>query len=595
MRALTVGLLLAAIVFPVSATEPVRPIAILLEPLGESAEGVVARVSFRFATPPEVPEETGLFLQGSFLQGGTVLRNFRYPVPPEQRSAVSLIQTLSEGPVEIEVRLIMPLDEGAPVMIAKTSEKFDVVKTGKPYVASAADGPEAIVAEGVVPENIGAVTIRTPRRDVALNLFIVDVDVIAPVTRVEFWAAGKKILARNSPPYSAELDLGKLPKRVEVRAVGYDAAGRYVDADAFVVNERETPLELKITRTMTPDGVSHIKLSLQNPKNTAIRSVTLYAGDRKIQEWSRPPYAIDLPVSALAGSEFIRASAIDDTGYEASDLLFLSGDRFMESIEVHLVELPVSVTDASGTAITDLEAKNFSVSENGKPQKISNFNFAANLPISVGVLLDHSGSMEKRMSDVKAAAISFFRSILRPTDRAFIGAFAGDPSRTAPFVSSLETLEAQVNAIPEAKGGTALYDAIVTGLYRFRNLQGRKALVVLTDGEDTASRLEWNDMLTYARASRVPIYFIGIGFTFGNIGGPGMMRDLAAETGGNAYFIKSTAQLNDAYAQLEKDLRTQYLLSYYIETTTKDQEYRTVEVKVDRPDARVRTIRGYIP
>ncbi|HEX7807135.1 MAG TPA: VWA domain-containing protein, partial [Thermoanaerobaculia bacterium] len=148
------------------------------------------------------------------------------------------------------------------------------------------------------------------------------------------------------------------------------------------------------------------------------------------------------------------------------------------------------------------------------------------------------------------------------------------------------------NAIPDAAGGTSLYDAIVTGLYRFRNVQGRKALIVISDGEDTTSRLSYDDMLTYARASRVPLYFIGIGL--GPIGGGGM-KSLANETGGISYFIRNTKQLGDTYKLLEKELRSQYLLSYSAEASTKDQAYRTVEVKVDRPNAKVRTIRGYIP
>jgi Ca-activated chloride channel family protein len=237
------------------------------------------------------------------------------------------------------------------------------------------------------------------------------------------------------------------------------------------------------------------------------------------------------------------------------------------------------------------------VLENNKPQKISSFNFAANLPISVGVLLDHSGSMEKRMADAKTAAVQFFKSILRKDDRAFIAPFASDASRNAPFVFDVTTLEAQVNAIPDAGGGTALYDAIVTGLYRFRNLQGRKALIVITDGDDTTSRLSYDDRLTYARASRVPLYFIGIGFGFGpgSLGGPGKMRALAAETGGVAYLIRNTKELPDAYQAIERDLRSQYLLSYHAESTKNDRAYRAIEVKVDQPDAKVRTIRGFIP
>ncbi|MFL6248624.1 MAG: VWA domain-containing protein [Thermoanaerobaculia bacterium] len=596
MRKTLAAVLLVALSSVVLAEEAAKPITIALEPLGDTEQGVAARITFRFAEPAEVPPDTGLFLQGSLLHGGQVIRNFRFPVQPNSNS-ITTVQTFGEGEVEVEVRLVMPVEEGMPVIVAKVAQKFTVAKTNTPYVASAEDGAEAVMAEGVLPEMVGAVKIRAPRRDVALNLFIVEVDVLPPVKRVEFWVEGKKVQARNSPPYNAELDLGTLPKRVEVRAVGYDAQGRYVDADAFVVNERDTPMELKITRTVTPDGVSHFKLSLQNPKGTTVKNVILYASDQKLIEWTRPPYAIDIPNARLAGHDYVRASAFDDTGYEASDLLFLSGERFIEEMEVNLVELPITVSNASGAPIADLTQANFTVLENNKPQKISSFNFAANLPLALGVLLDHSGSMEKRMEDAKTAAVDFFKSIIHPGDRAFIAPFASDPSRNAPFVTDVGTLEAQVNAIPTAGGGTALYDAIVTGLYRFRNLQGRKALIVITDGEDTTSRLPYDDMLTYARASRVPLYFIGIGFGFGpgGLGGPGKMRALAAETGGVVYLIRDTKQLAATYKAIEQDLRTQYLLSYHTETTKRDKAYRSIEVKVDRPDAKVRTIRGFIP
>jgi VWFA-related protein len=241
----------------------------------------------------------------------------------------------------------------------------------------------------------------------------------------------------------------------------------------------------------------------------------------------------------------------------------------------------------------DLAEGDFTILENGKPQKMSDFNFAANLPISVGVLLDHSGSMEERMEDAKKAAIEFFERTIKSKDRAFIAPFASDPSRNAPFVSDVATLEAQVGAIPKAGGMTALYDAIVTGLYRFRNVQGRKALVVITDGDDTFSRLEYGDMLNYARAARVPLYFIGISLR--GLGGVGKMRALANETGGVAYFIGNVKELDETYRQLENDLRSQYLLTYHTESSKKDQAYRTVEVKVNRPNVKVRTIRGFIP
>ena len=573
-----------------------KPVVVTLTALGDSDAGVVARISFRFAVPPEVTADSAVILQGSLMQAGKVVRNFRYVVAPEQRDAVKTVQAFQEGQVEVETRLLVEAaDQASPLLLGKTIDTFTVAKTNTPYVADLEDGAEAVVAEGVISDVQGAVKIRSPRRDVAPNLFIVDVDVLPPVKRVEFWVEGKKIMARNAAPYTAELDLGKLPKRVEVRVIGYDALGRYVDADAFIVNERETPLEVKITRTGTPDGLVHFKLSVMNPKNTLIKSAALYGGDKKLHEWTRAPYAFVIPAKRLEGFEFVRASVIDSTGYEASDLLFLSGDRYIEEIEVNVVELPVTVTDSTGVPVPDLKRDNFSILENGKPKAVTDFNFAANLPLTLGVLLDHSGSMKARMETAKQAASEFFRSIVRSSDRAFIAGFSSAPERIAPFVNDAGMLESQVRSIADAAGSTALYDAIVTGLYRFRNIQGRKALIVITDGDDTSSRLSYDDMLGYARASRVPLYFIGIGFAFGDLGGPGRMKTLAAETGGVAYIIRNVNQLGDTYKQLEADLRSQYLLTYRTESTKNDTAYRTVEVKVNKPDARVRTIRGFIP
>lgn len=576
------------------AAEPAK-MTIGVEPLGDTAEGVVVRVTFRFAIAQEVPPGVPLVITGSASEAGTVVKRFRWPLDPSRPASLAAVMTLPVGNAEIEGKLMVPLEEEAPVIVAKGSATVAIAKTNKEYIAPEGATAEAILAESFVPEMRDAVKIVPPRRDVAPNLFIVDVETKPVVRRVEFWVEGKMIMARNAPPFHAELDLGRLPKRVEVRAVGYDAQGRYVDADAFVVNERETPFEVKITRTVTPDGIAHFKVSVQNPKGTLIKQAVLFAGKKKLIEWPSPPYAIDIPVARLSGVEFIRASIVDDTNYEAADLLFLNGDRFSESIEVNVVELPVSVTDVAGAPVVDLAKNDFHVLENGKPMAIASFNFASNLPIAAGLLVDHSGSMKPRMEATKKAAMEFLKRIIKSGDRAFVGAFAFDPTRLAPFVSNTASLEAQVEAIPNAEGGTSLYDAIITGLYRFRGVEGRKALIVLTDGEDTTSRVTWDDLLQYVRASHVPIYFIGIGLGIGDISGMNKMKALAAETGGTAWFIRNVDQLGETYTHLENDLRSQYLIAYNTESSKKDQKYRTVEVKVDRPGAVVRTIRGFIP
>jgi Ca-activated chloride channel family protein len=570
-------------------------LTIAAEALGDTDQGIAIRVTFKFAVAEDVPQGVPLAVVGSILRDATVLKNFRYVLPPAQHDTFRTVQVVPAGATQIEARVMIPFEDQAPVILGKTTASFTFAATGKTYIASESEGAEGILAEGAATETTGSVKILPPGRDIAPNLFIVNVEVTPPVKRVEFWVEGKKIMTRNGPPYRAELDLGSLPKRVEVRAIGYDAKGKYVDADAFVVNEHETPLELKITRTDTPDGMSHFKLSLQNPKNNDIKNVVFFIGQKKYREWQHPPYVLDIQTAQLTGVDYVRAAATDETNYEASDLMFLNGERFSEEINVDIVELPVSVTDAAGTPMTDFKETEFHIFENGKPKKISSFNFAAKLPISVGVLVDHSGSMKQRMQATRDAAVGFFKRILKPGDRAFIGGFAFDTMKVAPFVTDAASLSAQVAAIPDAEGGTSLYDAIVTGLYRFRALQGRKALIILTDGEDTTSRVSYDDMLAYARAARVPLYFIGIAMGLTDHSGTSKMKALAMETGGTTYFIGSVKQLDETYRKLEQDLRTQYLIAYNTETSKGDSKYRTVEVKVDRPNAKVRTIRGFVP
>ncbi len=144
-------------------------LTIALDQLGDTDQGVVSRVTFRFTTPGDVPPDMPLIIQGSFMRGGEVVRNFRLPVPETQRSSVKTIQTFADGELIVEARLMIPLEEDAPVILGKASKAFPIAKTSKPYIADPDEGAEGVFAEGVVPETSGAVKIRTPRRAESLH------------------------------------------------------------------------------------------------------------------------------------------------------------------------------------------------------------------------------------------------------------------------------------------------------------------------------------------------------------------------------------------------------------------------------------------
>ena len=144
-------------------------------------------------------------------------------------------------------------------------------------------------------------------------------------------------------------------------------------------------------------------------------------------------------------------------------------------------------------------------------------------------------------------------------------------------------------------GFTALHDAVVTSLYYFRGVRGRRVLVVLSDGDDTASFYPYRDVLEYARRSGVVIYTVGIGSS--GIKGHQLKRklsQLAVETGGRAFFIQNIEQLAGVYNQIEDELRSQYLLTYHSDNVTDHETFRAVDVKVSGR-LRARAMRGYYP
>lgn len=273
---------------------------------------------------------------------------------------------------------------------------------------------------------------------------------------------------------------------------------------------------------------------------------------------------------------------------------------FRAGIEV--VSLNVTVTDPQGHYITDLNQQDFNVFEDGAKQELTYFN-KTNLPIALSLLIDSSASMEQRMENAQDAAIGFVRK-LRPQDIAQVVDFDSRVEIKLGFTNSGADLENAIRAT-SAGGSTALHNAVYIALKELAKVKAknpdeirRQAIVVLSDGEDTSSLVTFEEVLELAKRSETAIYTIGLqpretaalkGFREAEF----VLRQLAQETGGRAFFSQKIEELKDVYGQIADELSSQYSMGYASRNPRRDGAFRRLVVQVARPNATARTKRGY--
>ena len=268
------------------------------------------------------------------------------------------------------------------------------------------------------------------------------------------------------------------------------------------------------------------------------------------------------------------------------------------SVTAELVVLPVSVTDANGNFVSGLAENNFSVYEEKRLKDLTLFQ-REDAPVSVGLIVDHSGSMELKLPNV-ITAISAFAHSGNPEDEMFVVDFNDNVVTEAldgkPFTSNPAELEKAVDGV-SAHGRTALYDAVAEGLNHLQlsRLQ-RKALVVISDGGDNASHCTRSEILALARQSQVMIYSIVLQDEFTKEQNPKVLRQLSEDTGGVAFFPESQQSVVGSSAQIARDLREQYVLGFVPERHLNGNLFRKVQVKVTIPEKgklRIRTRAGF--
>lgn len=289
-------------------------------------------------------------------------------------------------------------------------------------------------------------------------------------------------------------------------------------------------------------------------------------------------------------------------------------------VEVRLTNVLFTVKDKHGALIPGLKKEDFEIYEDGRKQTIKNFSTESNQPLTLGILVDTSGSQQRVLPMEQEASYEFLQRVLKEKDLSFLISFDVNVELLNDYTSSASDLRSglqrlKINnaggggmGIPGAgqgpfptsnPRGTLLYDAIyLAGSEKLETEAGRKAMIIFTDGEDQGSKLKISDAIVAAQKSNSIVYVILIadrGFYGGLYRGDSEMKKLANETGGRVIDVGNRQdKLREAFAQIENELRNQYSMSYTPDNLRKDQGFRKIEIKT-REGFKVQARQGYYP
>jgi Ca-activated chloride channel homolog len=275
-------------------------------------------------------------------------------------------------------------------------------------------------------------------------------------------------------------------------------------------------------------------------------------------------------------------------------------DRPVFSTESDLVVVHATIKDRDGAYVTGLTRHAFAILEDGRPQNAQLFT-SEDAPVTVGLLIDSSGSMQPNRDRVIAAAAAFAESS-HPSDELFALAFNDNVRAalppTAPFTSDVAVLQYALTNTIRAYGRTALFDAIAAGLdYLGRGRHERRVLVIVSDGGDNASQTTFEEVVTKTQASNAVIYTVALVDPVERDTNPGLLRRIAQANGGEAFVPRNADDITEVLQHIARDIRHTYTLGYVSTNSARDGAFRRIRLIVHSPDRRrlvVRTRSGYL-
>lgn len=480
-----------------------------------------------------------------------------------------------------------------------------------PYLEQEAEPPAgrwngfaALTREEVgVLTTFPSVEILPPGDDLPVGkVELVAVTTGGPIERVNFLLDGEAAGGDAEPPFAVALDLGDVPRQRRVEAVAYDPAGREIARDALELSAtRARRFAVHLVEPLPGQTRGNARMVVEVPEEEKLDRVELYLNQRRIATLRQSPFVHPLPAITADGdgtaghaatTKYLRAVAHLENGETAEDVVVVYSPDPVDEIEVHLIQLYVSVLDRGGRPVTGLTADDFRILEDGAEQRIERFDTVEKLAINVALLMDVSGSMRSRVRMATRSAQRFFETVLTAKDLASLSVFNHDIHRVVPFTKDVERLRFGTDDF-RAYGSTRLYDSLIYVGHSFGGLKGKRALVLLSDGQDVDSDFQFKQVRESTLRSGIAVYPIMLDLddeeTRANL------EQLATETGGRYFSIQTTAELEGVYRAIEQDLRSQYLLVYEASDRRSRGGFRRIEVELSNDELEAIAIRGYYP
>jgi Ca-activated chloride channel family protein len=452
----------------------------------------------------------------------------------------------------------------------------------------------------------GAVQLLAPKGSVLSGRQTFSAKTLQGVRRVELLLDDRAV-ATLDPPFTTTIDLGPAARAHVIRAIARDETGKLLGEDSITVNPGVQALDVKLIApaATTVSGPTVVEATAAAPMGHEIKRVQLFWNETPVASLQRPPYraTVDVPAGRTG---YFRAVAVLDDGRTVEDTRLVNAAGASEAMSVEQVELYARVLDASGAPVRGLAARDFTVRDEETPVKV-NVRQAADDPLTIGLVVDTSGSMSASMLELKEAAARFLRETIGPRDQAFAVSFDIAPRLLHPLSNDLGSLTKTLYDV-HASGDTSVYDALVYSLQQFQSTGGKKALIVFTDGVDLASKETAAACARLARQSGVPIYVMLMSrppaaaattaaktTAKENRAGASALsglREIVESTGGAIHTNPTAAQLAALFASIREQLRGEYMVTW-TPPARSTAGWRKVTIGVPGRGFTVRAINGY--